>query len=607
MVQKAVKFTPEVLLSAPRRSAGTPNPAGNAVLYTVQTYDFKTHKKENAFRLLETKTGDSHDILKDKDVSSFNWLDDEQFVFLCSESGGKTSVCVGHVPRSREASEASSESHTYVAGTIDAPASDLRVTKLPHGKDQFGIVFAAQASPDGSLFNPETAKKTHSTGRLYNSLFVRHWDRYEGKEKNALFFSRLSKGHHDEKFGLGKIINAIKGTGLESPIATFGGTDNFDICHHCIIFVAKDPELDPALNTKVNVYLIRMVAWDEAAVPVLERVVVRGFEGASGSPVISPDGSRAAFLAMKKNGYEADRNEVFILPLQGDLQLVQKTIVSSEGGDGVWDRNPSSICFSADGKSLLAVAEEVGTAKVFMLNADLGAHADVRPLTKSGYVNDVACLANGSIFISGSTLVDNSFYAIVDPHCKPSTSGDLTTWTNSHSSHGNKLGLNPEQVSSIWTPASNPDINKEIHSIVVKPSNFDSSKKYPVAYLIHGGPQGSWANSWSTRWNLAVYAEQGYIAVAPNVTGSTGYGQRFVDSIRDNWGHDPYHDIVKCFEWVGKNVTGADNERAVALGASFGGYMVNWFVGMPAPHCLPQANPSQTGSKATTSVANSKH
>lgn len=110
------------------------------------------------------------------------------------------------------------------------------------------------------------------------------------------------------------------------------------------------------------------------------------------------------------------------------------------------------------------------------------------------------------------------------------------------------------------------------------PSDFDEDKTYPVAYLIHGGPQGSWADSWSTRWNPAVFAEQGYIVIAPNPTGSTGYGQAFTDAIKCNWGGDPYEDIVNVFEWVSENLPQADNERAVALGASYGGYMVNWYV-----------------------------
>jgi dipeptidyl aminopeptidase/acylaminoacyl peptidase len=377
------------------------------------------------------------------------------------------------------------------------------------------------------------------------------------------------------------LTNALKGTNLECPIRPFGGTDHFDISHNRIVFVSKDPDLNPALHTKSNVYIRHINSWDaEDNTPTLQRVIIPGFEGASTSPVISPDGSKAAFLSMKAAGYEADKNQIFVLPDLDTTELVpQRAFAESGNYEGTWDRSPSSICFAPDSRSLLVIAEDYGYSRVFILKADLTNESQPRRLTNWGYVGECKGLPDGRIFISGSTLVDNSFYGTIDPLLPPAKQNEpaALTWTSSNSGKGNKFGLSPDQVSSIWTPASNKKINKEVHSIVVKPSHFDSSKKYPVAYLIHGGPQGSWADNWSTRWNPAVFAEQGYIVIAPNPTGSTGYGQAFTDAIRENWGGDPYQDIVNCFEWVGKNMPEADNSRAVALGASYGGYMMNWY------------------------------
>ncbi len=291
----------------------------------------------------------------------------------------------------------------------------------------------------------------------------------------------------------------------------------------------------------------------------------------------------AAFLSMKTAGYEADQNHIFLLPslaTAGNLTATRALADKDQGDTGKWDRSPSSIWFTPNG-SLLAIAEEYGFAKLFIFTRPSLAvnGAEPRSLTSTGYISNCRPLLDGRIFVSGSTLVDNSFYALVDPLLPLAGSGtadNFMFWTSSNSNSGNKFGLSPNQVSSIWTPASNKKIRKEVHAIVVKPSNFDHDRKYPVAYLIHGGPQGSWADNWSTRWNPAVFAEQGYIVVAPNPTGSTGYGQEFTDSIRRNWGGDPYQDIVNCFEWVGENMPEADNDRAVALGASYGGYMMNW-------------------------------
>lgn len=586
MVQRSQKFTPQTLLSAPRRSAGVPHPDGTKVLYTTSSYSFETHKKDTELRLLEVKTGAGLVLAHNEDVNDINWMTGDEFACLCA-GNNVTELCIG------DASWGTShhdgwKSRRYCAGKIDAPAGNLKIAKLDHHGHEWAVVVSAQASKDGKLFNSEKAKPTHSTGRLYDSLYVRHWDHYETKEKNALWYGKLSRDKHG-KLKLGKMFNAITEKGLECPIMPFGGTDNFDICHDCIMFVAKDPELNPALSVKTNVYILRIPDWSSDGATFL-RVVLPGYEGACTSPVLSRDGKKGAFLAMKTAGYESDKNEIFILQaLSGDDLQPQRAFASDGNFKGDWDRSPSSICFSADSESLLAIAEDYGTAKLYSIDADFTKNIKPKALTTKGYVTDCQPLAGGKAFITATSLIDNSIYAIVDPVLPPGNPPhDLVTWSHSNSGDGNKFGLSPSQVGSIWTPASNKDVLKEVHSIIVKPSNFDTSKTYPVAYIIHGGPQGSWADNWSTRWNLAVFAEQGYIVIAPNPTGSTGYGQEFTDSIRKNWGGDPYYDIVNCFEWVGKNIPQADNDRAVALGASYGGYMMNWCVFLlPTLHLTP--------------------
>jgi len=143
---------------------------------------------------------------------------------------------------------------------------------------------------------------------------------------------------------------------------------------------------------------------------------------------------------------------------------------------------------------------------------------------------------------------------------------------------GKTFGLSQDQVDEFWY-AGAEDYN--VHAWVLKPSNFDKNEKYPLAYLIHGGPQGAWNEGWSTRWNPAIFAEAGYIVVAPNPTGSTGYGMAFQNGIMNQWGGRPYIDLVKGFEYIEANLPYVDTTRAVALGASYGGYMVNWIQGHP--------------------------
>ena len=566
MTIRATHFTPKTLLSAPRRSAGVPNATGSHVLFTTSSYSFDSHSKSNEFRLLDTRSGESEVLSTDAGVDAVNWLGDgEEFVWLQSGKEGGTEVRVGSL--------SDGGSGGYVAGVIAAPAGGLKVVRLQGGDgDEFAVVVSAPAGPDGELFDPEKAEQTHSTGKLYTGLYVRHWDSWRGKERNALWYGTLSR-KSGGKYQLSDLTNALKGTGLESPIEPFGGADHFDVSARGVVFVAKDPELNPALNTKCNVYLLNVESWTKSAKAKPKKVVIEEFEGASTAPIFSPDARQVAFLSMRRNGYESDQNRIFVV---GDLDAEELKdsrehgVVAAQAG---WDRSPSAIAWTVDGKGLLVTAEDVGRARLFLIQA--GQKAPF-PLTSEGSVGDVVPLCEaGKIFYTGSSLIDNSVFAIIQVSDEESEVSVSTLWTHSNSGHGSKFGLKSKQVSSIWTPASNPKVTKEVHSWVIRPSNFDDSKKYPVAYLIHGGPQGAWGDSWSTRWNPAVFAEQGFIVVSPNITGSTGYGQAFTDAINKIWGGDPLGDIENAFKWVGKHLPEADNDRAVALGASYGGYMMN--------------------------------
>jgi dipeptidyl aminopeptidase/acylaminoacyl peptidase len=596
MVHRASKFTPQVLLSAPRRSAGVPNADASLILYTTSTYSFETHSKTSSLCVLkrgneprqngagggpEFTGGDTQGLASAEGISGLNWLDDDDlFTFLHAGKNGETKLVVASIKSLTTSGEVNLSTTSegkgyYVAGSIHAPAANLKIKSLSkESGHNFAVVVSAQASPDGKLYNSETAKPTRSTGKLYSGTFVRHWDRYETKERDTLWYARLQRSFKSDKFKLSAFTNALPRLGLECPISTFGGTDNFDISSSGIIFVAKDPDVSPALNTKCNTYLLRITDWSGEKPPQPLLVPTPGYEGAATCPVFSKDGKQAAFLKMQTNGYESDRNVIFGFGVENDGEVVATTIATD-----AWYLSPSSVCFSTRNTDVLFItAEREGTGRLFVIDRASGQYPPV-DITKNGNISELVPLTNGNLFLTGSMLVDSSYYSLF------TTSKDspypVSKWDHSVSEGGSKYGLSSSQVDWIWTPASNPSINPEVQSLVVRPSDFDSSKKYPVAYLIHGGPQGAWLDAWSTRWNPAVFAEQGYIVVAPNPTGSTSYGQTFTDAIRLNWGGDPYQDIVNVFNWVGRNLPEADNDRAVALGGSYGGYMVNWYEPLP--------------------------
>ncbi|KAJ5218243.1 uncharacterized protein N7498_000342 [Penicillium cinerascens] len=573
MAIRPMKFTPEVLLGAPRRSSAAPNAAGSLAVYTQTSYSFESHSKTNEIRVLDIESGRSALITNDPGASNPQWLGaGDQLVWLKTKANGNTSFIIG---------DARAVDKTYTAGTVPGPVSDLKVTVIEPGK--IGFAVSGKANPDGSLYNPHDAKKPYTSGRLYTSLFVRHWDSYIEPQKNAIWYGLLQQAplaparRQAGKFSVSGLTNLISVSGLgavESPIPPFGGTGDFDISPSAIVFIAKDPDVNPATHTACSCYYAPMFSWTSMSASDAKVCKVNALRGAMSSPVLSSDGGSIALLAMATDGYESDKNRILYVPNPWNGDMIE--VFESADGKGQWDLSPSSISFAYDDKSLLIQAEELGRGLLFQLPLEhiKEAKPDVlKRLTRSGFVNDVAPAAVGSskLFLSSSSLVDNSIWSILDP-----ANPDEVQIVSSNGRGGVSFGLSPAQVDEIWFRGAE---DHPVHAFVVKPSYFKPGEKYPLAYLIHGGPQGAWNDQWSTRWNPAVFAEQGYVVITPNPTGSTGYGQPFTDAIRGQWGGRPYEDLVKGFAYIEQNLDYVDTERAVALGASYGGYMMNWIQG----------------------------
>lgn len=477
----AEKFTPEVLLSAPRRSSASPNSAGTLAVFTVSTYSFESHKKTSEIKVLDISSGIQSLITNAEGTSEPSWLGSgNELLWLKSGEKGHTQLIVG---------SANEVGKSYVAGLVPAPISDVKLKVL--GVDRVAIVVSAKAKPDGSLYNEEDEPKKYSTGRLYESLMVRHWDHYVKPQRNALWHGVLQrqKPHITEDLGrysLGKLTNILKGSCLESPIPPFGGKDHFDIGVNGVGFVAKDPQLNPAMNTKSNFYFVPIDASaGEPTYSDAKKFEKQGIEGASSSPALSPDGNSAAFLQMKENGYESDKNRVLLADITTSSTTVD--LLESDNGKGHWDKSPGSVAWSSDGQALLLVAEDTGTSRLFKLDVPKDGQRTTglpSPLTpQAGHVNDFQSLGTGSsqLLLSGSNLVDNSIYSTLDP-----TSLAEAKVISSNSRNGSFFGLSQDQVSQIWFQGS----AQKVHAWVVKPSNFSSDQKYPLAYMIHGGPQG---------------------------------------------------------------------------------------------------------------------
>lgn len=462
--------------------------------------------------------------------------------------------------------------------------SNLKVRALRNGN--FALACSAPVTRDGKMANPADKPAPHSTARVHTSLFVRQWDTWVEDTANAIWYGCLQKedtpkldnhvGSAYELLPKTGLVNALAGTGLASPVPPFGGTDDFDIGPCCLAFVAKDPLICPATHTKTDLYVLHIADFASPDPAEEPRPVDTGpLCGYSASPAFSHRGDRLVFTRMRSNQYESDKPRLMLVERLDGKHLSREVPESSEFyqtdlGEGGWDARPERPVWSADDSELYVTAEEHGRSKLWKLSAQPSRGMDQLPvaLTSEGSVSEVSLLADGSdkLFVTSSSLVDNSCYSILDP-----ASGNTET-VSSGSKHGKTFGLSKTQFDEFWFKGAG-DYN--LHALVMKPSDFDESKRYPLALLIHGGPQGAWTDGWSSRWNPAIFAEQGYIVVSPNPTGSTGYGMALQNGIKGQWGGRPYNDLVNCFEHIEDNMPYVDTRNAVALGASYGGYMIS--------------------------------
>ncbi|QSZ33781.1 hypothetical protein DSL72_005353 [Monilinia vaccinii-corymbosi] len=561
-----LKWTPEAMLSSPGREAAVPNADGTLALYTTSTYSFKKHSMAYELRVMNLANGTSWLFSNSSAIGNANWLGDgSKIIWLASEDDESTSFVVGDAT--------APDAKPILAGSVPGAVDNLKVVKIGNGT--LGVAFTGTASPNGTLYNSQLVIKPHSTGRAYTSIFVRHWDTYIKPEKNSIWYAALSSS--DSGYTLSEPVNVLNGSGLESPIPPSGGKNHFDIGAKGLSFIAKDITLNQATTTKSDVYFVPLTTFTETS-PELKLISTPGLEGGSDAVVFSPSGSSLAFVRMKDISYDSGKRHILqVADVTSGLTAVE--FYPSEDGKGAWDRSPTQLLYSQDGKSLYAVAEDFARVRLFTLSSDPANITLPSLIYKDGSVIDLYPLGEDKLLVTSSRFLDNSIFSAVDPIVSASTSASAGVTTISSNLNGLKAyGLSHDFISEFYYQG---DGDYLVHAWVIKPSTFVEGKKYPLAIFIHGGPQSATKDFWNLRWNMAVFAEQGYIVVAPNFTGSTGFGQELTDRIQNQWGGRPYNDLVKCWEYIEEHLSYVDTDRAIAAGASYGGYMVNWIQGQP--------------------------
>ncbi|RTR38860.1 S9 family peptidase [Shewanella canadensis] len=392
-------------------------------------------------------------------------------------------------------------------------------------------------------FTAEQERK--SSGREYKQLMVRHWDTWSDHSRSHLFVAKLN----GEK--ITTAVDVTAGLDTETPPKPFSGMEEvtFTPDGKHLVYGAKAPSKDQAWITNYDLWQVPVTGGD--AVNLTE-----ANKAWDANPTFSADGRYLAYLAMTKPGFEADRYRI----------MLRDTVTGQEKEVApLWDRSASSLTFGKDNRTLYVTAQDVGQVTVFEVNTQFG---DVKTVYNDGS-NSVVGVTNEKIIINHKSLVQP---------------GDLYSMNLDGQGIKQLTQVNQEKLAEIkfgefeqfsfkgWN-------NEEVHGYWIKPSDYKAGQKYPIAFLVHGGPQGSFGNSFSSRWNAQLWAGAGYGVVMIDFHGSTGYGQEFTDSITQDWGGKPLEDLQKGLTAVTKQQKWLDETRTCALGGSYGGYMMNWIQG----------------------------
>jgi dipeptidyl aminopeptidase/acylaminoacyl peptidase len=532
--EEAHPFTVSDLLAMDRVSSPEISPDGKLIVFGLRKTDLEANKGSTDLWLVGSD-GKGLRQLTVHSAGDFNpcWSKDGQKVYFLSTRSGSSQVW--SIPID------GGEAEQVTRLPLDV--GNLKIS--PDGKN---IAFSMEVFPEGKTIDYtvkelEKKKKSKVTGRIYERLFIRHWDTWMDGRRSHIFVLPLIGGTP---------VDVMKGMDTDSPTKPFGGSEEFTFTadSKSIVFSAGNSGKEEAWSTNFDLFLAPA---DGSKSPKCLTETNKAWDTA---PLFSNDGKTLAYLSMKRPGFEADRFYIMLRSWPGG----KERILAPQ-----WDRSPGTIAWGPKDRILYAIAENLGQKSLFAIDVKTG---KVTTIVKKGWVTAVMTAGKRIVFGMQNLASPTELYSID----KRGKQQKTITTINAGQVAAAKMGQYEQFAFKGWR-------SETVYCYVVKPVDFDPGKKYPVAFLIHGGPQGSFGNKFHYRWNPQVYAGRGYAVVMVDFHGSTGYGQDFSDSISHDWGGKPLEDLKKGLAASLKKYPWMDGERVGALGASYGGYMINWIAG----------------------------
>ena len=520
------------------RRIGAPavSPDGRWLAYQLSETDLAANRRSNDLFLLDLGRAGAQPVRiasrPDKSEHDPRFSADGKWLYFLSNASGSDQIWRAAVAGG--APQQMTSLATDVAGYSISPAGN----RLAIWADR------NLSCSDFNCANVKPAEKVGS-GRTYDQLFVQHWDVWvEPGVRSRIFTFPLVDG---KPTGAG--VPVARNLVGDAPSKPFGGGEEiaWSPDGRTLYFALREAGRIEATSTNLDIFA---APTDGSAPPVN---LTAANQATDTLPAVSPDGRWLAYAAMKRPGYESDQ---LVVQLR-DLQTGRTRALTG------WDRSAGSIAWSRDGRSLLVTAQDTLDHPAYRIDVASG---KVTRLTREGNVGNVLPLPDGSfVYTMNSIQAPDDLY-------RSSGSGPDRRLT---AVNADKLrDIDPVSVQRFRFAGAGGD---PVWGQIVKPARAQG--RLPVAFLVHGGPQGSFGDAWSYRWNPRLFAAPGYGVVSVDFHGSTGYGQAFTDSIRQDWGGKPLQDLKLGLAAAAAQDRQLDAGNACALGASYGGYMMNWIQG----------------------------
>jgi len=528
-------FTPADLNALARVSDPQVSPDGRHVVYVQRETDFDANRGRSDLWLVDLEPGSKPRRLTQHSTNDTHprWSVNGEGVYFLSSRTGATQVW--RLPlNGGEAVQITD--YPVDVGTFALSGDGERIAVTME-------VFPDCADLKCTQSRLEVATKNKVTARSFDRLFVRHWDTWSNGTRSNLFVAPVNPDGR-----AGAPVNVSRTLDADIPSKPSGGEEEYTFSPDGsrVVFSARVAGRGEPWSTNFDLYEVSVFGDSPP------RNLTADNPAWDTQPVYLKNGD-LAWLAMEHPGFEADR---FRIRLRHGSQV--RDVAPK------WDRSVLHLQASYDGRALLATANDLGQTPLFEVDPASGR---ITKISGAGYVAEYAPTTRGTVAVWHDIATPPDLYLLAGR----GESRRLTT-VNAALLAGRAFGGFEQFSFKGWN-------DDTVYGYVVNPPGFTQDAKYPIAFIVHGGPQVSFANHWNWRWNAQTYAARGYAVVFIDFHGSPGYGQAFTDAISQHWGDRPFEDLQKGLAAALQKYPWLDGQRACSLGASYGGYMQNWIAG----------------------------